>query len=313
MKVSDDVQGVLQAAYLHAKEREHEYLTPEHILFSSLFFDIAQEIIRACGADPEQIKEDLDKHLSESVPVVKNSEPIQSLGFQSVIARALFHSEASSKEIVDIGDIMVSIIDETKSFGAYYLKKAGISRFTLLQVISHGGILDSDPDSRQPREEGEPSGGEEEEAQGPGGRRRLRRSALEMFTRELTKAAGEGQLEPLIGREDMMERTIQVLCRRLKNNPVLVGDPGVGKTAIAEGLAQRIAEEDVPDILKGYEVFALDMGGVVAGTRYRGDFEERLKQVIKELEKKERVARAGLAGGERCILLGDDSHGHDPG
>jgi len=290
MRVSDDVQGVLQAAYLNAKEREHEYLTPEHILFSSLYFDVTQEIIKACGADPDEIKEDLEKHLDDVLPVVKNTEPIQSLGFQSVIARALFHSEASSKEIVDIGDILVSILDETKSFGAFYLKKAGITRYNLLQVISHGGMLFSDPDNRQRQEETPEAGeGEEEEAGGAGGRRRLRRSALEMFTRELTKAAREGELEPLIGREDVLERTVQVLCRRLKNNPVLVGDPGVGKTAIAEGLAQRIAEEKVPELLKSYEVFALDLGSVVAGTRYRGDFEERLKQVIKELEKKERV------------------------
>jgi ATP-dependent Clp protease ATP-binding subunit ClpA len=184
----------------------------------------------------------------------------------------------------------VSILDETKSFGAFYLKKAGITLYNLLEVISHGGLLSSDPDNRQRQEEApETDEGEEEEARGAGGRRRLRRSALEMFTRELTKAAREGELEPLIGREDILERTVQVLCRRLKNNPVLVGDPGVGKTAIAEGLAQRIAEENVPELLKGYEVFLLDMGSVVAGTRYRGDFEERLKQVIKELEKKERV------------------------
>ena len=290
MRVSDDVQGVLQAAYLHAKEREHEYLTPEHILFSSLYFDVTQELIKACGADPDEIKEDLEKHLGDSLAVVKDTEPIQSLGFQSVIARALFHSEASSKEIVDIGDILVSILDETKSFGAFYLKKAGITRYNLLQVISHGGMLFSDPDNRQRQEETPETGeGEEEEARGAGGRRRLRRSALEMFTRELTTAAREGELEPLIGREDVLERTVQVLCRRLKNNPVLVGDPGVGKTAIAEGLAQRIAEDKVPELLKSYEMFALDMGSVVAGTRYRGDFEERLKQVIKELEKKERV------------------------
>ena len=290
MRVSDDVQGVLQAAYLHAKEREHEYLTPEHILFSSLYFDVTQELIKACGADPDEIKEDLEKHLGDSLAVVKDTEPIQSLGFQSVIARALFHSEASSKEIVDIGDILVSILDETKSFGAFYLKKAGITRYNLLQVISHGGMLFSDPENRQRQEETPETGeGEEEEARGAGGRRRLRRSALEMFTRELTTAAREGELEPLIGREDVLERTVQVLCRRLKNNPVLVGDPGVGKTAIAEGLAQRIAEDKVPELLKSYEMFALDMGSVVAGTRYRGDFEERLKQVIKELEKKERV------------------------
>jgi ATP-dependent Clp protease ATP-binding subunit ClpA len=289
MRVSDDVQGILQAAYLHAKEREHEYLTPEHVLYSSLFFDVTQEILKACGADPQEIREDVEKHLDDRVPVAARSEPIQSIGFQSVIARALFHSEASSKEIVDIGDVLVSLLDESKSFGAYYLKKAGVTRFNLLQVISHGGILSTSAEERQRLEEGSGEQEEEEEGRESGARRRLRRSALESFTRELTRAAREGQLEPLIGREDIVERTIQVLCRRLKNNPVLVGDPGVGKTAIAEGLAQRIAEDRVPDLLKGYEVFALDMGGVVAGTRYRGDFEERLKQVIRELEKKEKV------------------------
>jgi ATP-dependent Clp protease ATP-binding subunit ClpA len=289
MKVSDDVQGVLQAAYLNAKEREHEFLTPEHILYAALFFDTAREILQSCGADPDEIKQAMEEHLARRVPVVKDSEPMQSIGFQSVIARALFHSEASSKEIVDIGDILVSLLDEAKSFGAFFLKKAGVGRYELLQAISHGGILDSDPDAR--RAEGEESGGEAEEGTEAAerGRKGRRRSALEQFTRELTAAARAGELEPLIGREDILERTIQVLCRRLKNNPVLVGDPGVGKTAVAEGLAQRVAEDKVPELLKGYEVYALDMGSVVAGTRYRGDFEERMKQVIKELEKKSKV------------------------
>jgi ATP-dependent Clp protease ATP-binding subunit ClpA len=288
MRVSDDVQGVLQAAYLHAKEREHEYLTPEHILYSALFFDVTQEILKACGADPEEVKAALEEHLTKRVPVAKGAEPVQSLAFQSVIARALFHSEASSKEVVDVGDILVSILDEGKSFGSYYLKKAGVSRFELLRVISHGGILDSEPDARlEETEDEESSPGEE--ARAGSGPRRGRRSALANFTRELTAAARAGELEPLIGREDVVERTVQVLCRRLKNNPILVGDPGVGKTAIAEGLATRIAEGKVPELLQGYEVYALDMGGVVAGTRYRGDFEERMKQVIRELEQKKKV------------------------
>jgi ATP-dependent Clp protease ATP-binding subunit ClpA len=291
MRVSDDVQGVLQAAYLHAKEREHEYLTPEHILYSAIFFEVTQEILKACGADPDEVKAALEEHLKERVPAAKSSEPVQSLGFQSVIARALFHSEASSKEVVDVGDLLVSILDEAKSFGSYYLKKAGVTRYALLQVISHGGILETDPDARRQDQEEEGALGPEDEGQGEaaGGRRRPRRSALALFTRELTAAARAGELEPLIGREDILERTIQVLCRRLKNNPALVGDPGVGKTAIAEGLAARIADGNVPELLQGYEVYALDMGSVLAGTRYRGDFEERMKQVIKELEKKEKV------------------------
>ena len=282
MKVSDEVQGILQAAYLHAKERHHEYLTPEHILYASLFFEVSQEILKACGADPDEIKKDLEEHLKKRIPVAKGAEPVQSLGFQAVIAGALFHTEAASKEVVDLGDILVSIFDEEKSFGSYYLKKAGVTRFELLRVISHGDILEKS-------EGNEEAGAGEEEGEEAPRQKRARKSALELYTRELTQAAREGQLEPLIGREDILERIIQILCRRLKNNPVLVGDPGTGKTAIAEGLAARIAAGRVPDLLKGYQVYALDMGSVLAGTRYRGDFEERMKKVIGELQAKEKI------------------------
>jgi len=286
MKVSDDVQGVLQAAYLHAKELNHEYLTPEHILHAATHFEGARGILTACGADPDELQKELDQHLKKKVPAVKKAEPGQSLGFQSVIARALFHTEAASKEIVDIGDILVSLLDEPKSFGSFFMKKAGITRYELLRVVSHGGELDAEEQNGEAKTQeaaGEEGGEEAQE------RKKPKRGALAQFTRELTQAAVKGELEPLIGREDILERTVQVLCRRLKNNPVLVGDAGVGKTAVAEGLASRIAEGKVPDLLKGYEVYALDMGSVLAGTRYRGDFEERLKQVIKELEKKEKV------------------------
>jgi len=205
----------------------------------------------------------------------------------------LFHAESASKEQVDVGDLLVSLYDEEQSFGAYFLKKAGIKRLNLLQVISHGltGYEDDEPegpDTFGPDE----SVGEETEQTGAGeqpGRRRRKQSPLEQFTTELTALASEGRLEPLVGREDILERTIQVLCRRLKNNPVHLGEPGVGKTAITEGLAQRIASGDVPDILKGYKIYALDMGSVLAGTRFRGDFEERMKAVIKTLEKQDNV------------------------
>jgi len=286
MKVSDDVQGVLQAAYLHAKELGHEYLTPEHILHAATHFEVARQFLAACGADPEEMKKELDSHLQKKMPAVKKTEPGQSLGFQSVIARALFHTEAASKEIVDIGDILVSLFDEPKSFASFYMKKAGISRYDLLRVVSHGV---EEPEGEEENGQTRTEEAAEEAAEAQEGRRKPKRGALAQFTRELTQAARAGELEPLIGREDILERTVQVLCRRLKNNPVLVGEAGVGKTAIAEGLASRIAEGQVPDLLKGYEVYALDMGSVLAGTRYRGDFEERLKQVIKELEKKEKV------------------------
>ena len=283
MKISTDVEGVLRAAYADAKEKQHEFLTPEHILYAALFFDQARSILEACGADPEEIKTGLEKHFEQRVPLVEESEPVQSLGFQGVLARALFHSEAAAKEQVEVGDILVSLLDEEKSFGAFYMKKAGITRYDLLRIISHG--LD-ELGAESEEETGAETGGEAEEQVS---RARKPRSALARFTRELTQAARNGELEPLIGREDVLERTIQVLCRRLKNNPILVGEPGVGKTAVAEGLAARIADDRVPDLLKGYAMFSLDMGSLLAGTRFRGDFEERMKKVIAELQKKEKV------------------------
>jgi len=287
MRISEEVQGIINAAYQDAKQRNHEYLTAEHVLYAAVFFDISREILSSCGADPDEIKEMLEEHLEKHVPVVKNTEPVQSRGFEEVIQRALFHTEASQKEIVDIGDILVSIYDEEQSFGAYFLKKSGVTRYNLLRVISHGGILQSPDSSEDEFETGEPTDATpDEEERKP---KRKKKDALSQFTRELTEAAKKGELEPLIGREDILERSIQVLCRRLKNNPILVGDPGVGKTAIAEGLAARISEGKVPKVLQEYALYSLDMGSLLAGTRYRGDFEERVKAVISELEKREKV------------------------
>ncbi len=287
MKVSEEVQGVLNAAYLDAKERHHEYLTPEHILYATIFFDQGRAILEECGVDLDTIKHDIEEHLQKNVPVTKSGEPVQSLGFTGVIERAVFHTEASSKGVVDIGDVLVSIYDQKDSFGSYYLKKAGITRYELLRIISHGGLSDEEeerPDEAGGVSEGERAAAATKEKQSVG-----KKSALALYTRELTQAAKDNQLEPLIGREDVLERTIQVLCRRLKNNPVLVGDPGVGKTAVAEGLAQRIAAAKVPSLLRGYRVYSLDMGGLLAGTKFRGDFEERIKKVLKELEEQEQV------------------------
>ena len=284
MKVSEEVQGVLNAAYLDAKERHHEYLTPEHILYAAIFFDQGRAILEECGIEVDTIRKDIEDHLQKNVPTTKDGEPVQSIGFQGVIELAVFHTEASSKGVVDLGDILVSIYDQKDSFGSYYLKKAGITRYELLRVISHGGISGDEEDEGEDNEE------EAEEAKtAPKDKPLGKRSALANFTRELTQLAKDNKLEPLIGREDILERTIQVLCRRLKNNPVLVGEPGVGKTAIAEGLAQRIAEDKVPSLLRGFRVFALDMGGLLAGTKFRGDFEERVKKILKELEDQEKV------------------------
>ncbi len=287
MKISEDVQSVINAAYLDAKERSSEYLTPEHILYASFFFDTSQQILEECGLEIDRVKEEVDEYLNSKVPKVESDEPIQTLGFQEVIERAIFHTETSSKEIVDLGDILVSIFDEEDSYGSYFLRRYGVTRYSLLVTISHGGILEKAKEEK--KDGGEEKPAEEEAQQGEAAPKKGKKRALELYTRDLTKAADEGELEPLIGRVDVLERTIQVLCRRMKNNPVLVGEAGVGKTAIAEGLAARVAEDEVPDIIKGYRVINLDLGGMLAGTKYRGDFEERMKQVLSELEKETKV------------------------
>ncbi len=295
MRINRELQVILNAAFQEAKQRKHEYLTPEHVLYAALHFEYPRDVVAECGAEPDEIRTEVDGHLTEKVPVVEDTDPFQSLGFQSVVERAVFHTESASKEEVDIGDILVSIFDEEDSFGAYFLRKAGISRIDLLHVISHGlsKVEAQDENGATEDEVGEDAFeetaegvAEDEEAEEKAGGKRRRRDPLSQFTTDLTKSAREGRLEPLIGREDILERTMQVLCRRLKNNPIHLGDPGVGKTAITEGLAQRIADGTVPPALRDYTVLALDMGGMIAGTRYRGDFEERMKQVMKALEKR---------------------------
>src|SRR6056297_3030974 len=305
MKISEDAQGVINAAYLEAKERQNEYLTPEHILYAALFFETVQQLIDGCGADSGTIKRDVEEYLGTHIPKVENGEPIQTIGVQEVIEQAIFHTEHSSKDVVDLGDLMVSQFDQEESFGSYFLQNAGVSRYKLLRMISHGGIFaeseidtedelyseDTDDELDESEiddgfETEDLSEGQESDAHTKG---RRRKTALQRFTRELTQASEQGELETLIGREGVVERTIQVLCRRLKNNPVLVGEAGVGKTAIAEGLAARIGEDRVPKTLKGYKLYSLDLGGMLAGTKYRGDFEERMKQVLKELETEQKV------------------------
>ena len=297
MNLNQEVNEILSSAYQEARQRKHEYLTPEHVLYAALHYEYPRDVLIECGADPDQIRVELDQHLSDNVPRISRGDPQQSLGFQNVVERAVFHTESAAKDQVDVGDLLVSVFDEEQSFGAYFLKKAGIRRLALLEVISHGlSGIGNEPDTFGPQDDEadeadpEPVGEEpEEESPAATGKRRRKNDPLEQFTTELTALAKEGRLEPLVGRQDILERTIQVLCRRLKNNPVHLGEPGVGKTAITEGLAQRIASGDVPDVLKEYRVFALDMGSVLAGTRFRGDFEERMKAVIKRLETEEKV------------------------
>jgi len=283
MKISGRVQAIINAAYNEARVRNHEYLTPEHILYAALAFDDVQGILSSCGADADKIKNGMEKYFEENIPVVQpRTEPIQTVGFQSVIERAALQNRSAQKETIDIADILVSLFDEERNQSAYVLRKAGIKRLDLLDVLSHG------------REGGDgvklaPTIDDDIAEQGHRSRGGGKRSSLERFATDLTALAKAGKLEPFIGREDELDRTVQVLCRRLKNNPVHVGDSGVGKTAVTEGLAQRIVAGNIPPALKNFSIFALDMGSLVAGTKYRGDFEERVKRVIEEMLKKEKA------------------------
>lgn len=220
---------------------------------------------------------DLEEYLSNNIPKVRKKDPVQSSGLQDVIDSALFHTQTSSKQRVDLGDLIVAIFEHKSLYASYFLKKAGITRKNLLRAVT-----DLDGVSSAPSGVGTENETYEKKKAG-------KTKALDLYTRELTEAAGKGELEPLIGRDEILERIEQVLCRRLKNNPILIGEPGVGKTAVAEGLASRIAEGKVPVLLKDYRIYSLDMGSLIAGTRFRGDFEERLKQVINELKEQENV------------------------
>ncbi len=288
MKVSQEVQAIFNAAYNEAKLRNHEYLTPEHILYAALSFEQVRSILEACEADVEQLRRGMESYFEQKIPQVKNAEPVQTAGFQSVIERSVLQSQAAGKEEVEVADVLVSLYDEERNYSAYYLRKSGVKRLQLLEVISHGEGAEGEAfEDEAEEEEEDEEAGEEREERKPRAQGRV--SPLERFASDLTRSAREGKLEPVIGRELEIERTVQVLCRRLKNNPIHVGDAGVGKTAITEGLAQRIVAGDVPPRLKDYTIYALDMGALLAGTKFRGDFEERVKRVVDELMKKDRA------------------------
>jgi len=287
MKISGHVQAIINAAYNEARVRNHEYLTPEHILYAALAFDEVQGAFNSCGINPEQIKSGMENYFEQKVPVIGiSAEPTQTVGFQSVIERAVIQSRSAQKDMIDVADILVSLFDEERNYSAYYLRKAGLKRLELLDVLSHG--VDGSGYSRG-GDDGKYSTLPDEDIGEGGQKAKSKRAALERFAADLTALARDHKLEPFIGREKELDRTVQVLCRRMKNNPVHVGDSGVGKTAITEGLAQRIVAGTVPPALKDFSVFALDMGALVAGTKYRGDFEERVKRVIEEILKKERA------------------------
>src|SRR5688572_37523 len=263
----------IRRAFRLAADRRHDLVGLEHLLYALIEDPQARNLLTTCGIDFTQLGRDLDEVLNKSfspVPGKKAVKPESTIGFDRVVERAVVHAASSSAQQVDSGSLLVFLLQEEDSHASYFLRKQGVDRITLLRVISHGG--ESPPASTRRAEPGEESGP---------------RDPLEAFATDLVDRAARGQIDPLIGRADEIERIVQVLCRRRKNNPLLVGEPGVGKTALAEGLALRIHQGNVPETLLSARVFSLDLGSLIAGTRYRGDFEERVKQVLDRLGKEE--------------------------
>lgn len=269
MKIHPELNLILQTAYREAMNRRHEYLSPEHMLYASLFFEPARDIIESCGADPEALKTELDSFLSEKfLKLEQEEEPVQTEALANIMERAFRHVVSSQKGEVDFGDVIVSLFDEPESFAAWALQKQGVSRVDILEAVSHHA---DEEDA-------------EDELEGETPKQEPKKRFLDRFTEELTAKVREGRTDPLIGREEILEKTIQTLSRRYKNNPLFVGDPGVGKTAIAEGLAAMIVAGTVPAALRDTRIYSLDMGSLLAGTKFRGDFEDRLKKVLAEIE-----------------------------
>ena len=292
---NQDVQITFSLAVREAQRRHHEFLTTEHVLYAMLFDEHGQEILQACGGDVDLLRTDLElyfeQHL-ESLEHLDEEMPEQTIGLQNVLQRTVAHMQASGGGEIGVGDILAALLEQEDCLAAQILKAEGLSRLDVLNYVSHGiskvPLQDVEPEQRE---------SEEQPRKSQEGKPAKKVNPLEAYTVNLLERAANGKIDPLVGRAAELERTVQILCRRRKNNPVLVGEPGVGKTAIAEGLALRILEQDVPALLHDAELFALDMGALLAGTKYRGDFEERLKAVVKALSKR-----------PRAILVVDEIH-----
>jgi len=285
MRPTEEVQGILNAAYSEAKASGHEFITPEHILHTALTFDNPREILMNCGANPDEIRGNLESYFAKYIGKSGDAEPTLTEGWQDVIEQTMIRMTSAGKDEIASSDLLVALFDLKGSFASYYLKKAGVKRLRLLEIVSHG----IPPQEEENETEGSAANIQDEHEETGENIKQGKDSALGRFVTDLTARAERGELEPLIGREDVIERTLQVLSRRLKNNPIHVGDPGVGKTAITEGLAHLIVKEEAPDFLKGFRIWTLDMGSILAGTRYRGDFEERIKKVLSELKKRDNI------------------------
>jgi ATP-dependent Clp protease ATP-binding subunit ClpA len=274
--IAQELEVSLHMAFVEARQKRHEFITVEHLLLALLDNPSAAEVLRACAANIEDLRKELAAFIAEHTPTVAGTEEIDTqptLGFQRVIQRAILHVQSSGKKEVTGANVLVAIFGEKDSHAVYFLQRQGITRLDVVNFISHG--ITKAPAQGGPRHEGEQQEQEQESPQTGG--------ALESFTQNLNAQALMGKIDPLIGRDKELERVVQTLCRRRKNNPLLVGEAGVGKTAIAEGLARRIVEGRVPEILAHAQIYALDMGALLAGTKYRGDFEQRLKAVLKQL------------------------------
>jgi ATP-dependent Clp protease ATP-binding subunit ClpA len=274
--LSNELEYCLNDAFHQAREARHEYLTVEHLLLAILDTPKVREVLRACGVDFARLRQELKEHIDQSTPRLEDGEEREvqpTLGFQRVLQRALFHVQSSGKKEVGVTNVLVAIFSEKQSHAVFLLNRQHVTRLDVVNYISHG--LSKIAEEKTEKEDASADA----ERDGEGG------SALEKYTTNLNRLAQEGRIDPLIGRKLEVERTIEILCRRRKNNPLYVGEAGVGKTAIAEGLARLIVEGKVPEVLSDCTIFALDMGALIAGTKYRGDFEKRLKSVIAELKK----------------------------
>jgi ATP-dependent Clp protease ATP-binding subunit ClpA len=281
--IAQELEVSLHMAFVEARQQRHEFITVEHLLLALINNPSASEVLKACAANLDELRKNLDQFVRDNTPTVGGTDEVDTqptLGFQRVIQRAIMHVQSSSggKKEVTGANVLVAIFGEKDSHAVYYLHQQGVTRLDVVNYIAHG-IRKVDPPeaAKSASSENAPQDADKEEGES-------RASPLEQYTQNLNQQARDGKIDPLIGRDTEVERVIQVLCRRRKNNPLLVGEAGVGKTAIAEGLAWRITQNDVPDVLADAQVYALDMGALLAGTKYRGDFEQRLKAVIKQLK-----------------------------
>ncbi len=281
MRISRELEVTISLAINEARRRRHEFLCLEHVLHALLFDETVAEIIRQCGGDVKELQADLEEFLKENLESMPEAagevDPQQTLAFHRVLQRAAAHVQSANKEVIETRNFFVALFREDNSHAVYLLEKHGVTRLDVLNFISHG--ISKTPSDEEAAPGSDPGSPDEDDEPRPA------KDPLEAFTTNLVQKAKDGDIDPLIGRAVEIERTIHVLCRRRKNNPIYVGDSGVGKTAIADGLALKISQGDVPDVLKEAHIYSLDMGSVLAGTKFRGQFEERLKAVLKALDK----------------------------